>query len=264
MEQIEGAKKWFYLAATVALLVVAYAAFVYTGSYAKSVQPGNYRSFAVTGESKITAKNDVALFTYSVTIQGGKDIAAIKKESSDKTGKIQAFLQAQGVDSKDVTTVAYNLEPRYQYFQCSVPLPGAEARPCRPQEIVGYTLSQTDSVKIRDLTKADKTVSGVVDSGANNVSQLTFTVDDSSNLQTQAKGLAIKQAILRAQILAKTAGFKVGRIISIDEQGAVPMSRESFSTMAKGGAAPVADTVVNLNPGSGDIISNVTVRFEIE
>lgn len=261
--ETDNAKKWLYWAGTLALVAAAYAVFVYAGAFADSIQPGNYRSFSVTGESKVTAKNDIAIFTYSVVIQGGKDIAAVKKESSAKTAKIQAFLKAQGVDLKDVTTTAYNLEPRYQYFSCPAPLPGSVARPCPPQEIVGYTLSQTDSVKIRDLAKTDNIVGGVVENGANNVSQLTFTVDDASALQTQAKGLAIKQAIERATLLADTAGFKVGRIISIDDGGIAPaMYRESFG-LGAGKAVSVADTAVNLNPGSGDIVSNVTVRFEI-
>jgi uncharacterized protein YggE len=262
--EAENSKKYFYGASALAVLIVAYAAFSAAGSYGKSVQPGNYRSFAVAGEAKVTAKNDIALFTYSVSIQGGKDIAAIKKESADKTARIQTFLKAQGIESKDVTTVAYNLEPRYQYYPCPVPMPGAAVRPCQPQEIVGDTLSQTDSVKIRDLSKADKIVAGVVDNGANNVSQLTFTVDDPSALMTEAKGRAIRQAIDRAEAIARTAGFNIGKIISIDDQGAPIPYRENFSALGKGMAAPSAAADASLNPGSGELSSNVMVRFEIK
>jgi len=259
-------KNYLYWAGVFALLLGSYSAWAYVNYYGQSIQPGNYRSFAVTGEGKVTAKNDIAQFTYSVNIEGGKDITAIKKESDTKTGQIQTFLKAQGIDDKDVTTVNYSLQPRYQYTPCPVSAPGigAPIRPCQPQEIVGYTLSQTDSVKIRDLSKTDKVVSGVVTAGANEVSQLTFTVDDPSSLQTQAKGLAIKQAIERAQSMASTAGFKVGRIISIDEAGnsPVPMYSMGVGGVAKSLVAPVSDA--NLNPGSNDITSDVSVRFEIQ
>lgn len=248
----------------IVLLIFAYSAWLYTSSYAKMIQPGSYRTFAVTGEGRATAKNDIAKFSYSVLIQGGKDIAQIKKQSDDLTGKIQTVLKAQGVDPKDVETVAYNLEPRYQYFNCPAVSTGTSV-PCRPSEITGYTLSQTDSVKIRDLTKVDKIVSGVVASGANNVSQLNFTVDDPTALRTEAKAAAIKKAIEQAKILAQAGGFRVGRIISIDENGSIPVSYDSAGIgggMMKSLAVP--ESVSSLNPGSNDITSTVNVRFEIQ
>lgn len=249
----------------VVIIVLAYSAFLYVSTYAKMVQPGSYRTFSVSGQGKATSKNDIAQFSYSVLIQGGNDIAQIKKQSDTLTGKIQTVLKAQGVDVKDVETISYNLEPRYQYFNC----PAASTNksvPCRPSEIIGYTLSQTDSVKIRDLTKVDKIVSGVVAAGANNVSQLNFTVDDPSSLVTEAKAEAIKKAIEQAQILAKAGGFRVGRIISIDEGGAFPQAYDSASFgggLMKTQARDVA-SVSSLNPGSNEVSSVVSVRFEIE
>jgi len=258
----DKAKQKFYWAGILILIIFAYSAFLYASSYAKMIQPGSFRTFAVTGESKVTAKNDIAQFSYSVLIQGGKDIARIKKQSDDLTSKIQTALKAQGVDPKDVTTISYSLEPRYQYFTCS---PNAAGTPCRPSEIVGYTLNQTDSVKIRDLSKVDTILSGVVAAGANNVSQLSFTIDDPKALQTEAKAAAIKNAIDQAKILATAGGFKVGRIISIDEGGVSPAPYYGLGMggdSAKSLAAPLSTS--SLNPGSNEISSLVIVRFEIE
>jgi uncharacterized protein len=268
------------------LIVFAYAAFLYANSYAKMIQPGSYRTFAVTGQGRATAKNDIAKFSYSVVIQGGKDIVRVKKQSDDLTGKIQTVLKEQGVDPEEVETISYSLEPRYQYFRCpaissaipdnvpTIDIASSNSRvavssasaPCRPSEIVGYTLSQTDSVKIRDLTKVDKIVSGVVAAGANNVSQLSFTVDDPTSLVTEAKAGAIKKAIEQAKILAKAGGFRVGRIISIDEGYAPSYDSSSgmggYEMKTLSAAAPMS--VSSLNPGSNDITSTVSVRFEIE
>ncbi len=257
-------KNYLGYVSIVVIVIFAYSAFVYTSAYSKMIQPGSYRTFAVTGEGKATAKNDIAQFSYSVLIQGGKDIAQIKKQSDDLTAKIQGVLKTQGVEAKDVETIAYNLEPRYQYFSCPASSVGNSV-PCRPSEIIGYTLSQTDSVKIRDLAKVDKILSGVVAAGANNVSQLNFTVDDATSLTTEAKSLAIKKALAQAEVIAKAGGFKVGRIISIDENNNfAPKAYDS--RMEFGGAmmatAPVS--VSSLNAGSNEVSSVVTVRFEIE
>lgn len=258
-------KNYLGYVAIVVVVIFAYSALVYANSYSKMVQPGSYRTFAVTGQARVTAKNDIAQFSYSVLIQGGKDIAQIKAQSDTLTGKIQTALKSQGVKTEDIETVSYNLEPRYQYFSCP-PATREISVPCRPSEIIGYTLSQTDSVKVRDLTKADKILSDVVASGANNVSQLNFTVDDPTSLITEAKGEAIKKAIEQAKVLAKAGGFRVGRIISIDESF-MPLSYDSAGMggpemLKVQSAAPVS--VSNLNPGSNDISSTVNVRFEIK
>lgn len=257
-------KNYLGYAIIIGVVIFAYSAFVYSNSYAKMVQPGSYRTFAVSAEGRMTAKNDVAKFSYGVLIQGGKDIVQIKKQSDDLTVKIQNLLKEQGVDPKDVETISYNLEPRYQYFNCPASSSNISV-PCRPSEIIGYTLSQTDSVKIRDLTKVDKIVSGVVSAGANNVSQLIFTVDDPSILQTEAKAVAIKKAIEQAEILAKAGGFRVGRIISVDEGGLMPVTDYALGmggAMTKSIAMP--ESVSSLNPGSNEVVSNVSVRFEIK
>lgn len=256
-------KKWFWSSAILSVLVLALSAWIYASSYSKMVQPGAYRNFAVSAESRVTAKNDIAEFSYGVLIEGGKDISQIKKQSDELTAKIQKTLKDEGVDLKDVKTVSYNLEPRYQNYNCAVSL-NSEAAPCKPAEIVGYTLSQTDLVKIRDLSKVDKIVSGVVAGGANNVSQLTFTVDDQTALKTQAKAEAIKKAIEQAKVLASAGGFKIGKIISIDEVGVSPVAYDRAMEYSGMMAKAVTPTVSSLNSGSGEIVSSVIVRFEIK
>ncbi|MEK7478237.1 MAG: SIMPL domain-containing protein [Patescibacteria group bacterium] len=253
-------KNALYAVIIIALLAFAYAAVAYVNSYDKIAQPSALRTFSVNSEGKVVAKNDVANFTYSVVIEGGKDISQIKKDSDAKTTKIEDFLKAQGIDSKDIQTVVYNLSPRYQYFNCSSSL--ESARPCPPSEIMGYTLNQTDAVKIRDLSKVEKVISGVVSNGANTVSQLNFTVDEQTALKNHAKAAAIKNAITQAKVLAEAGGFGLGRIVSIDEGG--PISYGAYGmggAVEKSIAVPAPDTSVET--GSAEITSNVIIRFEI-
>lgn len=258
-------KNALYGVIIIALLAFAYAAIAYVNSYDKMAQPSSMRTFSVNGEGKVVAKNDVATFTYSVLVEGGKDISQIKKDSDAKTTKIEGFLKSQGIDPKDIQTVVYNLSPRYQYSNCSTPLSPNSASPCPPPAIVGYTINQTDSVKIRDLSKVDTVVSGVVTSGANTVSQLNFTVDDQTALKNQAKAAAIENAIEQAKVLADAGGFGLGKIVSIDESGPMPVPYNAYGmggAVEKSLGAPIApDTSVEA--GSADITSNVTVRFEI-
>jgi len=262
MDNENRAKRVLFWAGALALIAVAYSVFVLAGAFSNSLAASSSRSFTVVGEGKVTAKNDIAQFTYSVTIQGGKDIAKIKAESDSKTANILAYLKSQGVEAKDIKTVNYSLEPRYQYFAC--PAIQSASVPCRPSEIAGYTITQTDSVKIRNLTKVGTIVSGVLDKGANDVSQLTFTVDDQVALRDQARALAIAQAKVQAKNLAKAGAFQVGKILSINENQGPDyyLNREMApkTVMMDAGAGSVA----SVSAGSNDIVSTLVVRFEIK
>ena len=150
--------------------------------------------------------------------EGDKDIASLQKKNTDSVNKTIEFVKSSGVDAKDIKTQAYNLSPRYQYSTCrevspvnsTVGAQGVVSKVCPPAEIVGYTITQTVQVKARDFAKVGDILSGVVSRGANNVSQLSFQIDDPSAVQEQAREQAIQKAKTRAQNIAAAAGFKLG------------------------------------------------------
>lgn len=257
-------KPKIYLGTALVVAVFLFAAgyLCYVNVYSKSIQPSSYRSFLVSGEGKVTAIPDVAQFTFSVISQGKKDIAVLQKENTDKTNQVITFLKDQKIDEKDIKTQNYNLEPRYQYYDCTRPGLVGSASPCPPPEIVGYTITQTVSVKIRDFGKIGKVVGGVVENGANVVSQLSFTINDPTSIENQAREKAIAQAREKAKLVAKAGGFRVGRLISIDE-GYVPYYAYGLGAGdIKLESAPSATPTIE--PGSQEVIVNITLRYEIQ
>ncbi|MBI4094576.1 MAG: SIMPL domain-containing protein [Candidatus Liptonbacteria bacterium] len=210
------------------------------------------------GEGKVVAVPDVARFTFSTITQGGLDIAALQAENTSKVNKAIAFVKSNGVDAKDIRTESFNLEPRYQYFSC--PRTGG---PCPPPEIVGYTARQTVSIKVRDFAKIGALLSGVVENGANSVSQLSFTIDDPFAVENEARAEAIAKAQEKAKAVARAAGFRIGRLISVDE-GYTPIFRtfDKAEALGFGGAAPAA--APSIEPGSQEVMVTVTLRYEIQ
>lgn len=251
------------------LLVFSYAAVVYVGTYSRSIEPGAYRSFSVSGEGKVVAVPDVAEFTFSLITQGGKDLGRIQQENTERVNRAIGFVKSEGVGAKDIKTENYSVEPRYQYFNCGPVIlreSGSEsARPCPPPEIVGYTITQTVSVKVRDFSKIGTLLSGVVSAGANSVSQLNFTVDDPTKLENEAREEAIAKAKEKAEMVAKAGGFSVGRLISIQEGGGYYPQR-IYALEAKGGFGgdAAAMPAPSVEPGSQEIRVNVALVYEIE
>lgn len=247
-----------------ALLLFVAVSFWYVASFSKSAVP--QRTFQVQGEGKVVAVPDVAELSFGVLTEGGKNLSALQKQNSEKVNAIIAFLKEQGVEEKDIKTQSYNISPRYQYYSCPpVILKGEESapvsRPCPPSEIIGYSVSQSTLVKVRDLDKAGDIVAGVVDRGANTVSGPTFTIDDPAQLENEARAEAIKKAKEKAQAIAQASGFRLGKLLTIQEGISYPQPIPFYAIeQAKGGET----TPPQIEPGSQEVRANVTLTYEIK
>lgn len=268
------AKRVLLYSIAIAFLVFAYSAVSYVKTYSNAVEPGTYRSFSVTGEGKVVAVPDVAEFTFSVITQGGKDLSKLQQENTERVNRAIGFVKSKGVDAKDIKTQGYNLEPRYQNVICKQvprPMPAVESesytiidRTCPPPEIVGYTITQTVSVKVRDFTKIGELLAGAVSSGANSVSQLSFVIDDRAALENKAREEAIVKAQAKAKAIAKVGGFRLGKLISINEGWTGPISYARYEAFGKGGdAMPMAAPAPSIEPGSQEVMVSVTLIYEI-
>ncbi|MBI2642552.1 MAG: SIMPL domain-containing protein [Candidatus Wildermuthbacteria bacterium] len=235
------------IAVIIALLALVYGVL----QYGRSIE--STRSFTSQGEGKVVAIPDIAQFSFGVVSEGGTDVSSLQNENSVKANSIIDFLKAQGIESKDIKTESYSIEPRYQYFSCPFDRVGV----CPPAEIVGYTVRNQVSVKIRDFAKIGAILAGTVEKGANSVSQVSFAIDNILSLQQQAREEAIQKAKEEAKRVAKTAGFRLGRLVSLNEGGfgIIPVFQASE---ARGGATPPV-----LEPGSQEVIVQVTLTYEI-
>ncbi len=249
----DNIKNTLGIAAATALVLVSLSSLMYVRSYDKSTQPS---SFSVSGEGKVVAIPDVAKFTVGVITQGGLNPGTIQNENADKSNSIADFLKSKGIEKKDIKTQGYSIEPRYQYAVCKY-----EGETCPPPTIVGYTVSQTFEVKGREFQKLGDILSGVVERGANSVSSLSFTVDDQTQLEQQAREQAIEQAKEKAKTIAKSGGFRLGRLISLSEGSAY--TPQYFSDGLGGGPLAPAKSP-SLEPGSQEVSIQVSLIYEIE
>ncbi|MDO8577351.1 MAG: SIMPL domain-containing protein [Candidatus Wildermuthbacteria bacterium] len=235
------------IAVIIALLALVYGVL----QYGKSIESS--RSFTSKGEGKVVAIPDIAQFSFGVVTEGGTDVSGLQNENSIKANSVIDFLKVQGIESKDIKTESYSIEPRYQYFSC--PFDRVEA--CPPAEIVGYTVRNSVSVKMRDFTKIGSILSGTVERGANSVSQVSFGIDNTLGLQQQARDEAIQKAKEEARRTAKAAGFRLGKLVSLNEGGYGVMPVFQISEAKGGATSPV------LEPGSQEVTVQVTLTYEI-
>ena len=266
------------------VLVLGYSAASYVSSYGKSIQPSSFRSFSVTGEGKATAIPDIAEFSFQVVSQGGTDLAGVQQTNTDKTNKAIAFVKSKGVEDKDIKTQYYNVEPRYQTYSCRQPIvpmiygsdgsvstpsvisQPVSVQPCPPSTIVGYTITQSVDIKVRDFSKIGDIMTGIVTNGANQVGSLNFTLDDPTKVQDAARADAITKAKAKAEAMAQAGGFRIGRLLNVNEgYNPYPMYNYAAKTLGMGGGiAESAAPAPTIQPGSQDVNVTMTLQYEIE
>jgi uncharacterized protein YggE len=106
-------------------------------------------------------------------------------------------------------------------------------------------------------------LTGVVESGANSVSGLSFMIDDATTVENEARAEAIKKAQEKAASIAKAGGFQLGRLLEISENsgGYSPYyARAEMMDVGGGAKAAVAPTI---EAGSQDINITVSLKYEI-
>jgi uncharacterized protein YggE len=236
-----------------ALGALAYAGFSLFGAYSRSVQLST--GLVVSGQGRALAVPDIANFTVGVITEGGKDLPGLQRENTERAGRIIAFLKSEGVGPEDIKTAGYRVEPRYRRYECG---PGREGagRPCPPPEIVGYSVTLTVSVKVRDLKSIGVLLEGAVSRGANTVSSLSFSVDDPGALRDRALEDAVKNAQEAARAMATAGGFRLGRLLSLQETS-TPAPFYEARTLAAREAAP------QVEPGTEEVTAEVTLMYEI-
>jgi hypothetical protein len=258
------------IAGVLGILVVAFAVFSYVNSYDKSIQPSSFRSYTVTGEGKVAVVPDIATFTFTVLTEGGKDLAAVQTENAKKSADAVEFVKSKGVDAKDIRTTNSDIEPRYESYNCYLPMVGTvgttEVKRCPPPSIVGYTMTTSYEVKVRDFTKAGEILSGVVNKGANQVGQLTFKVDDPEKAKSEARAKAIEQAKAKSEDVARAGGFSRGRLLSIEENTPYVYDRAYGMGGVESMSSKVMSdpTAASIEAGSQDVIVTVYLRYEIQ
>lgn len=252
------------------VLLLGYAAISYVNYYGKSIQPSSFRSFSVTGSGKATAIPDIAEFTFEVITQGGMDVSSLQLKNTEAANKVINFVKSEGVAEKDIKTEYYNVDPRYQTYNCRINpvIPNTSANSvaesCPPPSIVGYTITQSVSVKIRDFSKIGDIMGGVVTNGANQVGSLSFTVDDITKVQAQARAEAIAKAKAQAEEVASAGGFKLGRLLNIQEGYNPYPVYKTLNAAAQMSVSSVATPSPSIQAGSQEIDVSVTMQYEIE
>jgi uncharacterized protein YggE len=191
----------------------------------------------VSGEGSIDLAPDMAVLTLTVTRQAETARSALDDNSSAMQDVMKAMTTA-GIEKRDLQTSGFSIQPNYVYP------PQQPSGKREPPKIVGYTVRNSLTVRIRDIDAVGAILDKSVSLGVNEGGNIMFTNDDPSTAITQARIRAMKDAMSKAKTLADAAGVKTGKLLEISEQTfnplPMPMARAEMSLARSADAVPVA------------------------
>lgn len=234
------------LLAAAALVVMAFG--LYGNAPVKAEDnPVEKRTINVTGQAKVSASPDIAYITLGV-ITEDKDAKAAQKANAAAMDKVIAAIKSTGVKNEDIKTVNYSIYPKYDYNKDS----GAST-------IIGYSVSNSVSVTVRDLTKTGNIIDAAADSGVNVSSNISFDLSNYEKYYNDALKNAVLAAKTKAGTVAEALGVTLKAPITVNEGGGYSPLRNYATYDMK---AELAGASTPIQPGSLEITANVSIVYE--
>lgn len=112
----------------------------------------------ISGEGKMKVVPDEAIITVAVE-NNGKDATEVKKKNDETVDKVLKVIKQKGISTSDYQTQRVNLYKNYDYNT----------------KKHTYVANQTISIHLKDLSKYDKLMMDLVDSGINNIQGVDFS-----------------------------------------------------------------------------------------
>lgn len=228
----------------------------WNGPYDKAKVP----EIVVSGTGEKMAVPDLATVSFGVTEQA-KTPKEAQDKVTDRMNKALAYLKSQGIAEKDMKTEGYFSNPRYEYQSVSCRA-GAYCPPGR-QVIVGYEVTHSVSVKVRDTNKAGDILGGLGGLNVQNLSGVQFTVEDPDKVRAEARADAIADAKAKAEQLAKDLGVRIVRITAFNEGNDNPIAYRAYDMKSAAGVANEAAPAPQVPAGENKYVSNVTITYEV-
>ncbi|MDD2657121.1 MAG: SIMPL domain-containing protein [Candidatus Pacebacteria bacterium] len=217
-------------------------------------------TITVQGQGQASMPPDVARVSF--TVENTKATVALAQAATTKQANAALdFVKEQGVAEKDVKTLSYNIYPQYSY-----PNPCSSGSLCPTYggapKIIGYQVSETVQVTLRDLTKVGDLLSGLGTLEVQNVSGPAFALDDATAGNDAARADAITKAKAQADLLAKQLGVKLGKIVNFSESsGGYPYPMMTYGM--GGGASDSKAVAPNVPAGENTYNASVSITYEI-
>ena len=203
----------------------------------------------VAGHGEIKVMPDIALASLTVETTDRSESKAVSGNAA-KMQAVMSALNGSNVAQKDIQNTSYYVATNRNYD-------------ANPPVLTGYTVTNSIAVTLRDISKSGVIIDKVTTVGAT-VDGVSFDLADKDRVQGEALVAACANARSNADLMAGASGVSLGRVLMINQQGAVappvfaPMMARNTSFA---GAAAAPQTSVS--PQEVTITADITATYAI-
>jgi uncharacterized protein YggE len=185
----------------------------------------------VLGTGKAFGQPNIARATVGVEVRAASADAAMRDVNAG-VARVIAALKGAGVAENDVLT--QNVSLHFEREENPPPRPAVEPLSAAPTKgrpgtaaidpsdakrapAGNYRAQNTVVIKVRNLDKVGAALGAAMGAGANVMFGLAFEIEETRQLEEQAREKAMADARARAEGLARLAGVRLGTIVAIQE-----------------------------------------------
>ena len=202
----------------------------------------------VNATGEVTRVPDVAIISAGVVSRSTTATGALQ-DTANRMSRVLVALKGAGIDGRDIQTSNVSLNPEYRYVEN------------QPPQLVGYTASNTVTVRFRDVRNSGKILDALVAQGSNQINGPTLSVDKPESALDEARNKAIAIGRARAELYARSLGLRVVRVVSVNESGGsypVPPPMPMYAR------ADMAQAKTSIEPGEQKLQVNLAMTFELQ
>jgi uncharacterized protein YggE len=201
---------------------------------APAVQEEAVREITVVGVGRVSLVPDIARISVGVEVRGSS-VSEAKAEVDDRMEAITASLLELDVAERDIQTSQYSI-----YYEPDPTRPTAVPGGTAEEQTGAYRVSSIVEVTVRDIENASTVLDEAIESGANLVYGVNYTVSDNQRWESEAREEAIADAAARAEEYAQLLGMELGKALSASEVigNQIPFAFDRGLGGGGGGIAP--------------------------
>lgn len=201
----------------------------------------------VNGEGKVKVAPDQVCISATVETKGN-NAKDVKKQNDEKMDAVLKFIKKMNVPTADFRTKQVALNPQYDY----------------EKKKTSYNATQTVEIVVKDLSKYDELMEGLVQQGINRIDRVSFESSKLAQYQSEARKLAMKDAKVKAEEYVSVLGQKVGKAFTISDNSQVYHPQPMYAAMRMKEADAMGSSNETLAIGEIEITANVSVSFVLD
>lgn len=160
---------------------------------------------SVTGEGQAHTAPDIAHVSVGVSTRAETAAEAMSENAALQQAVIDQLL-AEGLEERDIQTTGLNLSPIQDHSNDG-----------QPPVVTGYAAHNMVSIRVRDIDALGPVLDRLVETGANEINSISFSREDMTEAENEARTNAIASAQERAEVMAAAAGKRLGRLVSLSD-----------------------------------------------